>query len=345
MGHSARLLEARKTRMDLDTFKPTFLIQIDGRDLTRDITQEITALAFEDSEAGLDELELRVTNRNLQFTDDPLFQEGNEIVARLGYVGNLSLARKAVIKEIDYEFPDGGDLNTRMLANCWESERKFAVCCEIQARRRPPVLPTPMRLNTEELNEALLNHANIQCRIRFRQKDCYGETPRLDALFAGDRKTVRKSGDALLGRWFRAGRSRLGGGDHLNGRFKAATFVAACKLGLQWAETREAFDIVNRWRMYGPRFRLGRDALNARLLTNPSLNEDVASFELDVDTGYPRRARTETMRLGGRRLNQTCLRLTRERALPMRLVGWRAAGLQRVPPAGRKRSARALHAR
>ena len=31
-------------------------------------------------------MELSVTNRNLQFVDDPLFQEGNEIVARFGYV-------------------------------------------------------------------------------------------------------------------------------------------------------------------------------------------------------------------------------------------------------------------
>ena len=102
--------------MDLDTFKPTFLIQIEGRSLAKDITQEITAFAFEDSESGLDELELCVTNRNLQFTDDPLFQEGNEIVARFGYVGNLSPAKKAVIKEIDYDFPDGGDPTIRLKA-------------------------------------------------------------------------------------------------------------------------------------------------------------------------------------------------------------------------------------
>src|SRR5690242_828606 len=102
--------------MDLDTFKPTFLIQIEGQSLSKDITQEITAFAFEDSESGLDELELCVTNRHLQFTDDPLFQEGNEIVARFGYVGNLSLAKKAVIKEIDYDFPDGGDPMIRIKA-------------------------------------------------------------------------------------------------------------------------------------------------------------------------------------------------------------------------------------
>lgn len=95
--------------MDIDTFKPTFVIQIEGQTLSADITQEITSFVFEDNEEELDVLELAVTDRNLQFVDDPLFQEGNEIVARFGYVGNLSPRKKAVIKDIDYDFPEDGD--------------------------------------------------------------------------------------------------------------------------------------------------------------------------------------------------------------------------------------------
>ena len=72
--------------MDLNTFQPTFLIQIEGQALAADITREITSFVFEDNEEELDVLELSVTNGNLQFVDDPLFQEGNEIVARFGYV-------------------------------------------------------------------------------------------------------------------------------------------------------------------------------------------------------------------------------------------------------------------
>jgi len=102
--------------MDLDTFKPTFLIQIEGQTLSKDITQEITAFSFTDNEEELDVLELCVTNRNLQFVDDPLFQEGNEIVARFGYVGNLSPRKKAVIKDIDYDFPEGADPSIRIKA-------------------------------------------------------------------------------------------------------------------------------------------------------------------------------------------------------------------------------------
>jgi phage protein D len=102
--------------MELDTFKPTFLIQIEGKSLSKDITQEITSFVFTDNEEELDVLELSITNRNLQFVDDPLFQEGNEIIARFGYVGNLSPRKKAVIKDIDYDFPENGDPTIRVKA-------------------------------------------------------------------------------------------------------------------------------------------------------------------------------------------------------------------------------------
>ena len=94
--------------MDLDVFQPTFLIAIEGQELSRDIAQEITSFVFEDNEEELDVMELTVANRGLRFTDDPLFQEGNEIVAQFGYVGNLSPVKKAVVKEIDYDFPEDG---------------------------------------------------------------------------------------------------------------------------------------------------------------------------------------------------------------------------------------------
>ena len=40
--------------MDLDVFKPTFLIQIEGQELSLDITQAITSFVFEDNEEELD---------------------------------------------------------------------------------------------------------------------------------------------------------------------------------------------------------------------------------------------------------------------------------------------------
>jgi len=102
--------------MESDTFKPTFLICIEGKSLSKDITHEITSFVFTDNEEELDVLELSVTDRNLQFTDDPLFQEGNEITARFGYAGDLSPVRKTVIKDIDYDFPESGEPTIRIKA-------------------------------------------------------------------------------------------------------------------------------------------------------------------------------------------------------------------------------------
>lgn len=100
----------------MDTFVPTFLIQIEGKKLSADITQEITSLVFTDNEEELDVLELSITNRNLQFVDDPLFQEGNEIIARFGYAGNLSSLKHAIIKDIDYDFPESSEPTIRIKA-------------------------------------------------------------------------------------------------------------------------------------------------------------------------------------------------------------------------------------
>ncbi len=95
--------------MQLDVYQPAFVIEIEGKRLSKDITHEITSFVFEDNEEEMDVMEVAITDRNLQFVDDPLFQEGNEIVARFGYVDDLSPRKVAVIKEIDYDFPDSGE--------------------------------------------------------------------------------------------------------------------------------------------------------------------------------------------------------------------------------------------
>ncbi|MEN6358284.1 MAG: hypothetical protein ABFD83_14520 [Armatimonadota bacterium] len=102
--------------MNNDIYQPTFLVEIEGHRLSKDITHEITSFVFEDNEEEMDMMEIAVTDRNLQFVDDPLFQEGNEIVARFGYAGDLSGLRIAVIKEIEYDFPDGGDPTIQLKA-------------------------------------------------------------------------------------------------------------------------------------------------------------------------------------------------------------------------------------
>ena len=102
--------------MQLDVYQPTFIIEIEGKRLSKDITHEITSFTFEDNEEEMDVMEISVTDRYLQFVDDPLFQEGNEIAARFGYVDDLSPRKVAVIKEIDYDFPETGEPTIKIKA-------------------------------------------------------------------------------------------------------------------------------------------------------------------------------------------------------------------------------------
>ncbi len=98
------------------TLTPTFQVQIEGQELSRELTQEITRLVFEDNETSLDVLELQVANRGNQFTDHPLLQEGNDMTVRFGYLGNLSSWVKATIKEMDYNYPESGSPTLRVKA-------------------------------------------------------------------------------------------------------------------------------------------------------------------------------------------------------------------------------------
>ena len=102
--------------MEQDTYSPTIIIQIEGRRLSKDITHEIISFVFEDNEEEMDVMEITITDRYLQFVDDPLFQEGNEVIARFGYVDNISPKKTAVIKEIDYDFPESGEPTIRIKA-------------------------------------------------------------------------------------------------------------------------------------------------------------------------------------------------------------------------------------
>lgn len=66
--------------MELDTFKPMFLILIECKTLFKDINQEITSIVPTNNLGELDALESSTTNCILQFVDNSLFWEGNLIV-------------------------------------------------------------------------------------------------------------------------------------------------------------------------------------------------------------------------------------------------------------------------
>jgi len=223
-------------------------------------------------------------------------------------------------------------LNTRMLANTWESERKFGICCEIQARRQPAIPRPTLRLNEAPIGGALLNHAKAPCRIRFRQNDYYGETPLLAPACAGERWDMTRYSIVRPGHFLRPNRSRLGGPDRLNGAFATSSLFTQYLVTDIWAEVEEAWDVVERWRANAPAFTLNASQLNTGAFSDATQTAAVAAFELRVDTGIPRRRRVQPLSLNRHQLNRTALRLSVERHHPLRLgrMALNQAGLHRA---------------
>ena len=60
----------------------------------------------------LDELKITICDLDFSFVDNQQLQEGKEVRARWGYLGNMSEPRTCTIKEINYTF--GEDRVARM---------------------------------------------------------------------------------------------------------------------------------------------------------------------------------------------------------------------------------------
>lgn len=87
---------------------PNVLLEIAGKRISKEITDQLLSFSYEDHEKEMDLLEVTLADPYLQLIDDPVLQEGNEIRARFGYPDNLSPTKVAVIKEIAYDFPESG---------------------------------------------------------------------------------------------------------------------------------------------------------------------------------------------------------------------------------------------
>ena len=227
-----------------------------------------------------------------------------------------------------------GNLNAERLPNLWVSERRAAFCCEIETK--PAVEPgvSFIRLAGQDLNRSRLNRSAQPCRIKFRQKDMLSEAVQDAPDLAGDRRTHRYGKRSRLSHWFRVGHSRLGRDDKVSGAAVGRHLFITAYADAQWSEVSGAWDIVDRWRARRPGFSLNNKALNLAELTDAYVTEARASFEMDVDTGIPRRRRVETLLLNRRRLNHTGLLLSVDRTRPMRLgsMPLNASGFRKSNP-------------
>jgi len=214
---------------------------------------------------------------------------------------------------------NAGNLNEERLPNLWVSERRASFCCEIATKPQEAPADAFIRFAGQDLNRSRLNRSRAACRVKFRQKDLLSEADQPSSEISGDRRTHRYGRRSRLSRWFRVGHSRIGHKDKVSGAAVGRHLFITAYADADWAEVSGAWDIVDRWRARRPGFSLNGRPLNLTVLTDAYVTEARASFELDVDTGVPRRRRVETLVLGNRRLNHTGLRLSVDRTQPMRL--------------------------
>ena len=86
-----------------ERFAPAFLVQIEGKELSKDITQLITHFVYEDCDDKDDLLEITLEG-TVDLVDNPLLQEGNIIKAKWGYIDEWSERKECILKEPAYSF-------------------------------------------------------------------------------------------------------------------------------------------------------------------------------------------------------------------------------------------------
>ena len=131
----------------IETYAPTFIVEIGGQELPEDISAHIESFSYEESEKQMDELNITITKGDLSYVDHPMLQEGKEIRVRWGYVGNLSDVRTCTIKEINYTFGEDGlirmeitaydkrhKLTGRASRQCWKDTTLSAIVQDIAAK-------------------------------------------------------------------------------------------------------------------------------------------------------------------------------------------------------------------
>ena len=131
----------------IETYAPTFIVEIGGQELPEDISAHIENFAYEENEKQMDELSITITKGDLSYVDHPMLQEGKEIRVRWGYVGNLSEVRTCTIKEINYSFGEDGlirmeitaydkrhKLTGRASRQCWKDKKLSEIVQDIASK-------------------------------------------------------------------------------------------------------------------------------------------------------------------------------------------------------------------
>jgi len=148
-------------------YEPIFVVEIDGKELPEDISDKVESFQYEDHEDKMDELQVTILDLDLTYCDHPMLQEGKEIRAKWGYVGNLSELRTCTIKEINYVFNEDGTvridltgydkahkLTGRSARTCWNNHNIEDIVKDIGSKHNlKPVVKIPGDCSREFLSQ------------------------------------------------------------------------------------------------------------------------------------------------------------------------------------------------
>ena len=155
----------------IETYAPTFIVEIGGQELPEDIFAHIENFSYEEDEKQMDQLSITITKGDLSFVDHPMLQEGKEIRVRWGYIGNLSEVRTCTIKEINYNFGEDGLIRMEITAydkrhrltgrasrQCWKDKKLSEIVKDIAAKHNfSAVIEIEDDLRYEFLSEGAKN--------------------------------------------------------------------------------------------------------------------------------------------------------------------------------------------
>lgn len=98
-----------------DFYAPTFTVEINGQELSADISNAILNVTVNEKIKTASTFSLQIDNHELKWQDSSLFKLGNEVIIKMGYVNNLHQMILGKITGIQVSYPGGGapTLNVR----------------------------------------------------------------------------------------------------------------------------------------------------------------------------------------------------------------------------------------
>jgi phage protein D len=98
-----------------DFYVPTFALRLRGRPIAQDVIRDVISVTYKDNVAEIDSFEVVINNwdaekRAFRYSDDTLFDPGNEVELRMGYRGRAQpdVMITGEITSLRPSFPAGG---------------------------------------------------------------------------------------------------------------------------------------------------------------------------------------------------------------------------------------------